>query len=137
MSAYRDGEGPVLVIRAQDDQVTAIDAGTGRIAWNVQLDSPSGPIGLHVDARRVVALGSAELAVIGYHDGKVLHSVAVGGTTLLVEGERAFVSEREALTAVDLGTGAVLWTQRTRAGGVHAASLGTPRGSVQGIDRRR
>jgi outer membrane protein assembly factor BamB len=137
VSAYRDADGPLLIIRAQDDQVTAIDAVTGNLAWNVQLDSPRGPISLHVDPKRVVALGSAELAVIGYADGKVLHSIRIGGSTLLVHGERAYVSEREALTAVDLASGHVLWSQRTRAAGVHAASLGTPSGCVQGIDRRR
>ena len=119
-----------LVITAAVGHVSALDASSGRVAWGVDLDGIRGVVRLHVDEQRVIALGESELAVMSYLDGKILASMPVGGTTLLVEGERVFVSNRDVVSCVDLPSKKVLWTQKLGAHGV--AAIGTPHGVTQG-----
>jgi hypothetical protein len=118
-----------LVITASVGHVSAMDATNGRIVWGVDPDGIRSIVRLHVDERRVVALGESELAVVGYADGKILGSIPTGGTTLLVEGERAFVSDSSVISCVDLAARKVLWSRRLGTDGV--AAIGTPNQTVQ------
>lgn len=118
-----------LVITASVGHINAIDTSSGRIVWGVDLDGIRNIVRLHVDEQRVIALGDSELAVMSYLDGKILASIPAGGTTLLVEGERAFVSTNEVVSCVDLTTKKVLWTQKLGPNGV--AAIATPRGVAQ------
>ncbi len=132
---YRDRTTSPLVVTAFNGYVTALEATTGEIRWQVKLGGGGSVIRLHVDEQLVVALGNIELTAIEYPTGKVLWTVEVPGSSLLVDGRQAFVSNNGVLSAVDLATGKILWTNELAGTGYGVASIGTPVRSSQADTR--
>ncbi|MBX7193183.1 MAG: PQQ-like beta-propeller repeat protein [Sandaracinaceae bacterium] len=131
MSAYRDRPHAPVIVTAFRGVVIGVDARTGRELWRADLGG-FGPVRLHVDDRFVVALSKNRMLVIEYETGRVTATLPVSGTTLLVDGELAYVSASGVVTAVDLVAGEILWRNELPGTGYGAAALGTPHKTVQG-----
>jgi outer membrane protein assembly factor BamB len=85
-----------------------------------------------VDEHRVIALGAYRMLVLQYTTGEVIANLDAGGTTLLVDGDVAYVSASGVVIAVDLVAGEMLWRNELPGTGYGAAALGTPGNTVQG-----
>lgn len=131
MSAYRGQPRHPLVVTAFRGVVIAVDTRTGKETWRAELGA-LGPVRLHVDEHRVIALGGFKMLVLDYTTGEHIANLEAGGTTLLVDGDVAYVSANGVVIAVDLVAGEILWRNELPGTGYGAAALGTPGNTVQG-----
>lgn len=120
---------PPLVITAFHGGVIALDASTGEPRWRQTMEGEL--IRLHVTSERVIAVGG-ELVALDYASGRVLARLDTAGSTLLVVGERAYLSWQGVMTCVALDTYRVLWKNELPGTGYGAAALAVPGMVVQG-----
>ena len=117
-----------LVVTAFNGRVIALEAQTGRVAWQVQ---QTGPLRLEVTETRVVAGGGDRLGIFDYATGSVIAQLELSVATLLIAGDRVYVSSSGSLTCVALDTGTILWRNELPGTGYGAAALAVPGHSVQ------
>ena len=120
-----------LVVTAFRGVVIAVDTSSGRETWRASLGGV-GAVRLHVDEHRVIALGVSKMLVLDYTTGETIARVPVGGKTLLVDGDVAYLSDDGVVIAVDLVAGFVLWRNELPGTGYGPAALATPVASAQG-----
>lgn len=130
MSPYRSQPRHPLVVTAFRGVVIAVDTSSGKENWRAELGA-LGAVRLHVDEHRVIALGAYRMLVLRYTTGEVIANLDAGGTTLLVDGDVAYVSASGVVIAVDLVAGEILWRNELPGTGYGAAALGTPGNTVQ------
>jgi outer membrane protein assembly factor BamB len=131
VSAYRGQPRHPLVVTAFRGVVIAVDTASGKEIWRADLGA-FGAVRLHVDEHRVIALGRTKMRVLEYTSGDVIANLEAGGTTLLVDGDVAYVSADGVVIAVDLVAGEILWRNDLPGTGYGPAALGTPGNTVQG-----
>lgn len=130
---YRSSpELPPLVVIAFNGSVVALRTADGGEEWRRQVGGPT--VRIEVTAGRVIAAGSSQLDILDYLSGAVVGSIPLSGptTTLLVAGERAFVTRTGGMMCVDLQAGRVVWNKQVTGTGRAAPAIGVPGATVQG-----
>lgn len=125
---FRSAAPSPLVVTAFNGRVIALEAETGRVAWQVQ---QTGPLRLEVTETRVVAGGGERLAIYDYATGTLIARLDMPGHTLLVVGDRVFVSSSGSLACVALDSGTIVWRNELPGTGYGAAALAVPGHAVQ------
>jgi outer membrane protein assembly factor BamB len=133
--AYRDGEPAPVIVAALGGQVLGIDAATGEVRWEQEIEDTQGACALLVTNSTIYACSASALVCLDYPSGarRWTASTSRGRGTLLLEGGRLFVGTSRGEVECFSLDGRRLWHNRLPNRGLGVIALGVP-GNVMQAD---